>query len=368
MLKLAVPLLLVLSLAGPARADLVPVDSDRWQIDAKDGRIVEHLGRKSLLLKSGLATVKDSVFLDGVIEYDVAVAKDRGFMGVFWRMQDKENYEEFYIRPHQSGNPDANQYQPVFKGSSAWQLYYGAGYGVPVVYDFDQWMHVRVVVSGRQAEVYFRDDKEPALFVSDQKHEPQAGTVGLSAGNFAPGYYSNFRFTPADTPPVLKGKAAPPAAVPSGAITSWMVSSAIDAKTLEGKAVLPDAATQGLTWTRLQSERGGITNLARVARFSETTNTVFAKLVIQAEQRSVKKLRFGFSDDARVYLNGTLLYEGTDAYALRDYRFLGTMGLYDAVLLPLEKGRNEVWIAVTERFGGWGVIGTMEDRAGITID
>lgn len=368
MRKLAVPLLLVLLCVLPVSADDVPVDSDRWQIEAKDGRIVEHLGRKSLLLKSGLATVKDSRFLDGVIEYDVALPKDRGFMGVFWRLQDSRNYEEFYVRPHQSGNPDANQYQPVFQGSSAWQLYYGAGYGAPVVYDFDQWMHVRVVVSGRQAEVYFRDEKEPALFVSEQKREPVAGKVGLSAGNFAPAYYSNFRFTPADTPPVLKGKAAPPPAAPAGVVQAWMVSSTIDAKALEGKTVLPEAVKQGLTWTKLASERTGITNLARVAQFGEATNTVFARLVIQAEQRGVKKLRFGFSDDARVYLNGTLLYEGTDAFASRDYRFLGTMGLYDAVLLPLEKGRNEVWIAVTERFGGWGVIAAMEDRAGITVE
>ena len=47
------------------------------------------------------------------------------------------NYENFYIRPHQSGNPDANQYQPVFNGSASWQLYYGPEYAAPVEYRYD---------------------------------------------------------------------------------------------------------------------------------------------------------------------------------------------------------------------------------------
>lgn len=346
-------LLLALTLAVPAAADLVPFDSGRWEIEAKESRVVEHLGRRSLFIRGGSAVVKDSVFLDGVIEYDLAITRERGFMGAFWRMQDRENYEEFYVRPHQSGNPDANQYQPVFQGSSAWQLYYGAGHGAPTVYDCDQWMHVKIVVSGGQAEVYFRDEKEPALFIPDLKRKPAAGKVGLSVANFASGYYANFRFTPMDTPPGLNGKAAPPAPVPAGVVREWMVSNAFDIK-----AGIPEQ----LTWTRLESERTGITNLARVARFSEKTNTVIAKLVIDSADARVQKLRFGFSDDARVYLNGTLLYEGTDAYQSRDYRFLGTMGLYDAVFLPLKKGRNEVWIAVTERFGGWGVMATLEDQ------
>lgn len=51
----------------------------------------------------------------------------------------------------------------------------------------------------------------------------------------------------------------------------------------------------------------------------------------------------------------------------RDYRFLGTIGLFDEVYLPLKKGENELWLAVTESFGGWGIKALIEDLAGLTI-
>jgi hypothetical protein len=139
--------LLVLSLSSKASSQNVPFDSERWEIRAGESRVVEHLGRRSLVLKSGLAVVKDSQFTDGIIEFDMAVSGDRGFMGVVWRVQDFENYEEFYIRPHQSGNPDANQYQPVFNGLAAWQLYHGEGYGAAVKYEFNQWTHVKIAAA-----------------------------------------------------------------------------------------------------------------------------------------------------------------------------------------------------------------------------
>jgi hypothetical protein len=55
-----------------------------------------------------------------------------------------------------------------------------------------------------------------------------------------------------------------------------------------------------------------------------------------------------------VLLNGRPLYSGDDAYQSRDYRFLGSIGWYDSVYLPLVEGRNELVMAVSEAFGGWG--------------
>jgi hypothetical protein len=119
---LAIAFSCLLFLTVKAESQTVPFNSERWEIQAAENKVIDHLGRRSLYLKGGLAAVKDSQFVDGVIEFDIAFTGERGFMGAVWRMQDFENYEEFYIRPHQSGNPDANQYQPVFNGVTAWQL------------------------------------------------------------------------------------------------------------------------------------------------------------------------------------------------------------------------------------------------------
>lgn len=344
----------------------------QWEVEAKEGRVEEYLGRQSLYLKGGQAIVKGSELTDGVIEYDVAFGQQRGFIGAMWRLQDSRNYEEFYMRPHQSGNPDANQYTPVFHGIAGWQLYYGEGYGVPIPYPFNAWIHVRIVVAGRQAEVYINDMNQPALFIAELKREIKPGKVGLEVAEvppFAPAHFANFRYTPMSNPS-LKGtpKALEPA--PASTIRSWQVSEAFDERSLAGKVRLTGADKHGFTsWTLLPTERTGLANLARVQGVGEGKNTVFARVTIVAEEEQVKPLTFGSSDRIKVYLNDQLLYAGSDVFFSRDYRFLGTIGWFDAVYLPLKKGQNELWLAVTEDLplGGWGVQARFEDMAGITV-
>ena len=38
-----------------------------------------------------------------------------------------------------------------------------------------------------------------------------------------------------------------------------------------------------------------------------------------------------------------------------DYRFRGSIGYYDTLFVPLVAGDNDLVIAVSEDFGGWGV-------------
>ncbi|HET7291648.1 MAG TPA: hypothetical protein VFM88_04420 [Vicinamibacteria bacterium] len=352
-------------MAASAAADMVPFDADRWAIGARESRIADHLGRRSLYLKAGDALVKGASFTDGVIEFDMAFGPERGFMGAVWRAEDSENCENFYIRPHQSGNPDANQYQPVFNGVAAWQLYHGERYGAPTRYAFDQWVHFKIVVSGKSAEFYIDDMDKPVLRV-EQKREIQAGTVGLSVGNFAGAYFSNFRFEAGAAPP-LRGGAPKPESAPPGAIRTWRVSGTFAAKSLDGKHELSAEERRVAGWTALAAEGSGIANLARVQGIGEGRDTAFARATIRSERAQVKKLRLGFSDAVKVFLNDRALYGGRDAYQSRDYRFLGSVGLFDEVYLPLRQGDNELWLAVTEGFGGWGVIAAFDDLDGMTI-
>lgn len=360
------PLGLILWIAPCLRAQTIPFDSDRWEIEAKESRVEEYLGRQSLFLRGGFALVKDSQFLNGVIEFDIAFSPERTFVGTVWRLLDKDNYEEFYFRPHQSGNPDANQYTPIFNGLAGWQLYYGEDFAAPTRYLPNEWMHARVVVAGTQAEVYIMDMETPALFIPELKRKPVSGQVGLSAAENAPAHYSNFSFRSSDTP-TLKGKAKARKAAPKGLVTSWSVSNGFSEKKLENKFQLSESDKAGLAWKKLECEFTGLANLSRLVTIGEQSNTTFARLVIDSEREQMKEVKFGFSDRVRVYLNDRLIYAGNDGYVSRDYRFLGTIGLFDAVYVPLKKGRNELWLAVSENFGGWGVIAAIEDMGGIQI-
>ena len=69
-----------------------------------------------------------------------------------------------------------------------------------------------------------------------------------------------------------------------------------------------------------------------------------------------------------VCLNDDVLYVGNNTYRSRDYRYLGTIGFFDSVYLPLKKGDNQLWIAVGENFGGWGLQARFEDASGIRVN
>ena len=63
---------------------------------------------------------------------------------------------------------------------------------------------------------------------------------------------------------------------------------------------------------------------------------MIGRLTIHSEQERVVKTSFGYSDRVNVYLNGQLLYGGDNTYRTRDYRYLGTIGLFDELWLPLK--------------------------------
>jgi hypothetical protein len=80
-------------------------------------------------------------------------------------------------------------------------------------------------------------------------------------------------------------------------------------------------------------------------------------------------MALGYSDEVSVFLNGRILFEGKSAYRFRDPGFLGIMDVEnDAVYLPLRKGANELVLAVSEYFGGWGFICRLRDIEGLKID
>lgn len=349
-----------------AYAEIIPFDSPRWVLPQGVAKVEEHLGQKSLFLFGGIAYLKDIDFTDGIIEFDVAFSKKRGFHGGVFRLQDNANYEEFYLRAHQSGNPDALQYSPVFNGMAAWQLYHGDGLSGVANFSFDKWMHVKLIVSGNCAELYIDNNDQPVLFMSDLKRELKPGKVGIKTNRFSPGHYANFSVTKMENP-ALKNKKKPPEATAPGTVTAWSISTAFPENTLTDKSTLTDADTKNLEWKKLECEPSGLANFSRVVKLGRPENTVFAKIEIHSDKKQEKILRFGFSDRVKVFLNGRLLYIGINNYRSRDYRFLGTIGYFDALALPLEKGGNELLLAVSENFGGWGIKCRFENSSGITV-
>ena len=359
-----------LAAAEPAQK---PFDTSAWAISATEWRVEPYRGRTALLLREGAAWLRDSRFENGTIEFDIAFSEVSGFPGIAFRAATHADYELFYLRENLSGQPHATQYTPVLHGLYAWQIYAGPAWEATARWTYDRWMHVKLVVSGTRAELYVDGDDSPVQVIPRLRGPEGAGEVGVLAGPGA-ARFANFVVraagapSPAGTPPAVPDS-APPAvndSTPAGIVRTWRVSAPFAGSLMTGVADL--AAVPGpATWDTLGVEERGIANLARLAGNGNGRDTVVAAVTITSDRARTVPVRFGFSDRVRVYLNGRMLYAGNDGFGTHDPDFLGIVGLFDELALPLKRGPNELWFAVSETFGGWAITADLPDRDGITV-
>jgi hypothetical protein len=343
--------------AEPARA---PTFGDEgWVIDDPQPEIGEQDGRSTLLLSNGTAYLDGIAFEDGVVEVDVGPSEGMVFAGVAFRVESPDELELVYLRPFASGKPDAVQYTPRFHGLDAWQLYHGAGYTAAAPIDAGRWTHLKVVFSGRRAEVYVDGAAEPALTVTDLERDPAAGSIGLW-GRFG-ARFADLRYTAGlagGTPRPAAAIAAEP--VPPGELlTHWTISPAFDAETVDEARYPSGLGTRD--WQEVESEPSGLVNLARYRAKTGRLSTVYARTVLHAERAERRRLSLGYSDRATIYFRGEPRFTGESTWRSRDPGFLGLVGLdNDYVYLDLEPGDNELLLGVTELFGGWGFVARLD--------
>jgi len=344
-------------------------DSPRWELQA-EAKPAEYLGRKSLYLNGGAATVKDFEMRDGVIDVDVATPANRGFFGIQFRIgNDGKDAEWIYLRQHKSGLADAMQYTPVLNTGLNWQIYSGKGFIGAIEIPKEVWFHLRLEITGAQAKFYVKDMEKPVLVINDLKSGIQKGQIALAVLTGAT-YFSNFEVR--ETSPVAWERRPPP--MPAGTLVKWSLSPSFDALTRKLEQPLSPAESKTIQWQEVEAESPGFVAVNRYRdsphprvtfandfskRLDPQTGmkVVYARTNIKSETDQIKKLYLGYSDDVSVFLNGKILYRGRSAQNFRDPGFLGIMDSEnDALYLPLKKGDNELVLAVSELGGGWGFI------------
>jgi hypothetical protein len=344
----------------------VPSTLDAWDTlsGAKPVREI-YKGKECLRLDdSGMIVVKGAELRDGSIEADINFSQQRSFPGFAGRMQDINNFESFYLRPHQSGNPDATQYTPEFNGQTGFQLYYGDGYDGAFSLRFNEWHHIKIELHGLQAEFYI--DDTPVIQVKELLTGWKTGKIAIGTSG-APLRIANVQYT------IKQAPAPVPVSVPTngteGIVTRWQVSNLVHSNSFKKVYYVTPEIKKKLTWTTHTTEPSGMINLARFGgNPNDTGRTIVTRLLIESASDQVKELSFGFSDYIKVYLNDKALYYGADKQYSRDYRFLGTIGYFDQLFLPLKKGINELWLVISEDFGGWGVKAKFENMDNISLE
>jgi len=228
---------------------------------------------------------------------------------------------------------------------------------------------VRLVVVDDMADIFIQDMEKPA-FTVDLKREEETGGIGLWALNIGgPAWYANFSINATDDVKIVGTPVAEEPAAP-GTVMTWQVSEPVDGALFDNKPQLSAADMDGLTFSALTASSSGLSDLARLSGIEAGANAVYAKFSVASQTAQNKKFEFGFSDTATVYLNGNAIFSGADYRASRDYRFLGTVGYWDAVYLALNEGDNEVVIVVSELVEdstGWAVQGRFVNMDGLSI-
>src|SRR3954468_19255783 len=241
-----------------APAQTVPPDSPRWQLEGQ-AKTAEYLGRSSLFLDGGAATLKDVEMRDGVIDVDVATPAARGFFGIQFRVDAAgENGEWVYLRQHKSGLPDALQYTPVLRTGLNWQIYNGAGFTGAVDVPRNEWFHLRLAVAGAQAKLYVKNMDTPVLVMDDLKSGRRSGAIALAALT-GETYFANFEARP--TADAAWERHLPP--MPTGTLTRWRVSEPFDALKRNAERPLSDKERTTMKWIDAEAEPPGFVVLYR---------------------------------------------------------------------------------------------------------
>jgi hypothetical protein len=385
---------LSLSLATGVQSGVQPISmaASDWSLEGARTALVPYEGRNVLEVETGFGYRRAVRLMDGTIDFDVELTRRRSFVYVNFRMASDEEHEEFYLRPHKSSLPDALQYAPVWQGQSAWQLHHGPGGTAAVAFDAGVWTHVRVVMQGRHAALFVGDMTRPALLVARLSRDPRPGYIGFGGLAVPATGQPIARFSNIVVQPEVVGfdfasalaeqaasaatpdaQAPPPVVLAPGTsalvIREWAVSKAFPAETQPLVPGLP-SENRLVPFQRLTSEADGLLELHQYVTLPESGRftAAVARVRVQTDRAEVRALDLGFSDVATVFLNGRPIFTRDDSYSFDRPRRDGLIGYDQArVYLPLTQGVNQIDVVVSDRFGGWGLMGRFVDATGLHL-
>jgi hypothetical protein len=369
-------------------AKTVPLSADGWIFKpgtveflpiapALAGVTPEGPALKIIGRTDGAVLARNLDFSEGVIDFDIQPT-DSNFASFYFHWQDTTEAECFYFRTSwAAGKPDVMegvQYTPIIKGVICWNLM--PHYQGNASFRQDRWNHVRIVIAAKQMLIYVNSETRPTLAIPRLEGNSTHGSFALngqmtlshlvmgslpSAG--IGGLYGPEGFDPTDNDPryIRHWQVTQPDTIPQG----------IDfAKTL-----MPGKQT---TWISIQAERRGLINLTRqfggnLPRFYEggaPRRILWLKTNLHAERDWIYKLRFGFTNEVWVFLNGKYIYLDKNFYGEPSMKTpRGRVSIENSFLdLPLKAGDNELLIGVGNDFFGWGIVARFDDAEGLKFE
>jgi hypothetical protein len=344
----------------------IPMTADKWLSPEKSVEYLQYKGTAAIKIISDTANLvlKSYEFTSGTIEFDVE-SVEPPFTGVYFRRQNKDESEYFYLRVARAGSPlanDAAQYCPVIKGVTIWDMLpYCQG---PAIIKKGDWNHIKLVVSGMEMLVYVNDMNRATLQVPRLEGNTRSGTIAFVGKSI----FANLVITPGETNGLPATEGFDPTYNDSRYLRNWMVNTPADfpfRKDVGGE----DLPNQNTSWDKLTAERRGLVNLSRLFGNSKDRRIVWLKTTINSEKEQIRKLDMGFSDEVWVLINGKLVYVDKNWYGhpiMKEPE--GRCSVENTSFsLPLNAGSNELLIGVSNFFYGWGIIARLDKVDGISF-
>jgi hypothetical protein len=344
----------------------IQMTPERWEFKADKAEFIRHKEVPSMKILQGAGGVilKDVNFSNGTIEFDVE--PNDIFTGLYFRREDANESEYVYLRAGTAGKPwamDAVQYVPILKGVNLWNLL--PHYQGPALIKEKEWNHVKLVVAGRQMRVYINDLSKPALHITSLYGNTSTGGLAFDGSSFI----SNLVIKPNVTEDLIATEAVDPTYNDTRFIRNWKVTQTMPLP--KGRELTnEDLPKPEAVLDYIEAERYGLINLSRRFGKKETREVVWLKTTIVSPSEQKRLLRFGFSGEVWVFVNGQIAYLDKNFYRqpiMKEPE--GRVSIENTSFsLPLKAGENElaIGVAVTNIFG-WGIVARFDDVSGLTL-
>jgi hypothetical protein len=384
-MKQLLALLLLLSVGGYAQKNkdkkaenpitpssnfIVPLYPENWDFQAGKVTFWEYKGMKAIKLdeKSGPMYLKDYIFKNGTIEFDVEVNQAYPFPTIYFR-KNNENTEHVYLRTgvvNQKNAIDGVQYASIVKGVNMWDLQHEFQSAANM--KIGEWNHVKLLVSGKQLRVFVNNPTEPNLEIPCMEGITDEGQIGIETGFPGQAIFANIVVKPNETEGLLPQAGADITKHDTRYIRNWQVSK--PDSLLNGKELNASILPKNIAWESIAAERRGLVNLSKKFGNNSKRNYVWLRAKIKSETVQSQLLKLGFSDEVWVFVNQKPVYLDKNDYMRGMLKSPnGRISLDNCSFqIHLQKGENELLIGLANDFYGWGIMARLENIEGIEME
>ena len=350
----------------------IPMTADRWE--AKDNAtfsIEDGYPLGVMTVTRGEVVLKDFNFHNGTIEFDVIPKGPMG-AGIGFRRRDDDTYEDFYLRPkaHCEAAVDCIQYAPQTHGVLLWDVFPQYQSPAPVVETAPN--HIKMVISGQRMNLYVNPPAngsavKPTLVIGRLEGDASEGGILMQG----PGSFANLTVTPDAVEGLAPDAENDPTDGDKRYLRDWWVSPSDSLPDGKEPVFAEMPGEQG--WQPLNAERNGFVDLSRgygLPTGRKVRAVAWLKTTVESNKSQSKHVSIGWTREIWVFVNGKQvfadknLYQPPAARKTPDGRLSLENGSFD---LPLQKGKNEISIALANNFYGWGIEMRLDDIKGVKI-